>query len=69
MSDLTPDEEEWMNAPMGNPKPEANTMLKKEMEALIYRYSQESDVTVYSVIGALEVVKQNLMDKWKKDCE
>ena len=42
-------------------------MLKKEIEAMIYRYSQESDVTVYSVIGALEVVKQNLMDKWKQD--
>jgi hypothetical protein len=69
MSDLTPDEEEWMNAPMGTPMPDQNTMLKNEIEALICRYSQESDVTVYSVIGALEVIKQNLMDKWKKDCE
>ena len=63
--EITPEENEWMDAPMGDPKPNTNTQLKNELEAVILRYSKESDVTVYSVIGALEIVKQNLIDKMK----
>lgn len=38
------------------------TMVKDEIEAVIDRYSKESSVTAYEAIGALEVVKANLLD-------
>ncbi len=39
-------------------KPEA-TFFKEDVEALLKRYG---NLSVYAAIGALEVVKQNLLD-------
>lgn len=40
----------------------AGSMLRKELRSVIQRYGQESDVTVYQLIGCLEVVKQDVID-------
>lgn len=40
----------------------AATKMKNEIVAVIDRYSQESDVTVYETIGALEVVKDQMLE-------
>ena len=37
--------------------------IRAEIHAVIDRYSKESDVTTYQVIGALEVVKMDLMEE------
>lgn len=42
--------------------PTTGSMLRKELLAVVKRYGQESDVTVYQLIGALEVVKQDVLD-------
>lgn len=42
---------------------EANSKLRQELLAIIYRYGQESDVTVYAALGCLEVVKADLLEK------
>ena len=44
----------------------AATMLKEEISNIVERYGQESDVTVYETIGALEVVKLNLLERLGK---
>jgi len=41
---------------------EAPTQLRREILNIIRRYGQESDVTVYQALGALEVVKADLID-------
>lgn len=43
-------------------KEEAATQMKNEIVAVIDRYASESDVTVYECIGALEVVKIELLE-------
>lgn len=40
-----------------NPNDSTATKFKNEVMAAVYRYSQESDLTVYELIGALEVCK------------
>lgn len=42
---------------------EAATQLKNEIENIIHRYGMESDVSVFTAIGALEAVKANLLDR------
>lgn len=43
-------------------KEDAATQMTNEIVAVIDRYSSESDVTVYETIGALEVVKMELLE-------
>lgn len=43
--DLTPEENEWMNAPMGDPDP-AEEAYYKELLAIMYRWGNESDLTM-----------------------
>lgn len=40
----------------------AATQLKEEITNVVNRYAQESDITAYECLGALEVVKANLLD-------
>lgn len=40
-----------------NPNDDTASKFKNEVMAVIYRYSQESELTVYELIGALEVCK------------
>lgn len=47
----------------------AGSMLRKELRSVIQRYGQESDVTVYQLIGCLEVVKQDVLDMMDKQPE
>lgn len=50
---------------------DAGSQFRMEIHAVIRRYSEESDLTVYQTLGALEVVKHdliNMMDS-KKDEE
>ena len=47
----------------------AISQLRVEMHKLIMRYGEESDVTLYQVLGMLEVVKQDLMDLRKKPAQ
>lgn len=35
----------------------AATKLQIELQGVIYRFGQESDITVYEVLGALEIIK------------
>lgn len=44
----------------------ASDQLRKEIHAVISRYSQESDVTTYQVIGVLEIVKLDLVEMLEK---
>ena len=46
-----------------NQVPDAGTQMKEEIERNVRRWSKESNVTVYQCIGALEVVKANLLDE------
>ena len=39
----------------------AATKLQIELQAAVYRYGQESDVTVYEALGALDMVKDKLV--------
>ena len=39
----------------------ATNQLHDEIDKLIHRYSKESDVTTYQVIGMLEVIKHDLL--------
>lgn len=41
---------------------EHSDQMRKEIHAVIYRYGQESDVTVYQSIGVLEIVKIDLVE-------
>lgn len=40
-----------------NPNNNTASQFKDEIMAVVYRYSQESGLTVYELIGALEVCK------------
>ena len=40
---------------------EATNQLHDEIETLIHRYSKDSDVTAYQIIGMLEVIKSDLI--------
>lgn len=40
---------------------EAATQLRNEIHSLIRRYGQESDVSVYTAIGALRMVEHDLV--------
>lgn len=42
---------------------DASQQLKNELQNIIYRYSQESDVTIAEAIGVLELVKIELIDE------
>lgn len=42
------------------------TQLRMEISAVIHRYAQESDITVYGVVGALESIKADLLNKLKE---
>lgn len=44
------------------PTPEAASQFRRELHALIQRWGQESDVTVYQIIGALRVAEHDLID-------
>jgi septum formation topological specificity factor MinE len=48
---------------------DANSQLRREILALIYRYGQESDVTVYSVLGVLDIVKADIIEKLTQGTE
>lgn len=39
----------------------ATNQLHDEIEKLIHRYSKESDVTMYQVLGMLEIIKSDLI--------
>lgn len=39
-----------------------STQLRNELMAVIVRYGKESDVSVYAAVGALEVVKADLLE-------
>lgn len=41
----------------------AATQLRNELMAVIRRYGKESDVSVYTALGALEIVKADLIEK------
>lgn len=43
--EITPEENEWMNAPMGDSNKNEEAYYK-EILAVMYRWSQESDLTV-----------------------
>lgn len=45
-----------------NDNTEAPSQLRREIMNIIRRYGQESDVTIYQAIGALEIVKADLID-------
>ena len=40
----------------------ASNQLRRELRAVIRRFGQESDVTVFQAIGVLEIVKLDLVD-------
>lgn len=40
-----------------NPNDDTASKFKNEVLAVVFRYSQESDLTVYELLGALEVCK------------
>jgi hypothetical protein len=44
-----------------NPNDDTASQFKNEVMAVIYRYSQESELTVYELIGALEVCKHAVL--------
>jgi len=50
-----------------NPNDSTATKFKNELMAVIYRYSQESELTVYELVGALEVCKGAVI-KLHQDC-
>lgn len=41
--------------------PEAGTMLLREILSICRRFSQESDISAYAAIGALEMAKKTLI--------
>lgn len=41
----------------------ASDQLRKEMLSLAIRYGEESDITVYQILGVLEIVKLDLVDQ------
>lgn len=41
---------------------QAPSQFRKEVLAIVRRYGQESDLTIYQALGALEVVKADLLD-------
>lgn len=43
--ELTPEENEWMNAPMGDPDPHEEAYYK-ELLTVMYRWANESDLTM-----------------------
>jgi hypothetical protein len=45
---------------------ESGDQLRREIHSVITRYSQESDVSTWEVIGALEAVKMDLWDGLEK---
>ena len=47
----------------------ASWLLRRELRAVIRRYGQESEVTVYQAIGVLEIVKLDLVDMLEKGSE
>lgn len=47
----------------------ASDQLRRELHAVIRRYGQESDVTVYQAIGVLEIVKLDLVEMLEKSRE
>ncbi len=60
MSDeITPEENEWMNAPMGEPEP-SEECYRKELLAVMYRWAKESDLTMLqwhrATHGAIETI-------------
>lgn len=57
-----------------DPHLDAGNQMRVEIHKIISRYGEESDVSVYTTIGVLEVVKANLLDhlaeldeKWRED--
>lgn len=55
-----------------SPNPDAATQLRHEINRIIYRYGQESDVTVYQSIGVIRMVEHDLvaaLDKIDRDRE
>ncbi len=42
--------------------PSASEQLRREFHAAIDRYSSESDLTVYQIIGVLEIVKLDMVE-------
>ena len=47
---------------MSDEQPDAGSQLRRELFNVIRRYGKESAVTVYQAIGALEIVKADLID-------
>lgn len=45
-----------------NPNSATPTKFKNEIMAVVYRYSQESELTVYELVGALEVAKAAVIE-------
>lgn len=41
----------------------AATMLRNELQAVIRRYSSESDVTICEALGVIEMVKNDLITR------
>jgi len=44
-------------------KTQGESQLLHDIENAIYRYGQESDLTVFEVVGALEAAKLNLLGR------
>lgn len=41
--------------------PDAGKMVSNEIRAIIKRYADESDITIYEVVGVLESIKMDLL--------
>lgn len=62
----TPDPEGRQGAPFHDAEPDAGTQLRAELWNVIRRYGQESGVTAYQAIGALQLVQQDVIDALDK---
>lgn len=40
---------------------EAGTQLKRELHAVIRRWADESDITIYQTLGALRIIEHDLI--------
>lgn len=41
--------------------PDAGKMVSNEIRSIIKRYADESDITIYQVVGVLESIKMDLL--------
>jgi hypothetical protein len=55
---------------MIDPEDNGSTMVYHEIHSVVWRYMGEApDMTVFQLIGALEAVKQDVMDNLKRHHE